>query len=235
MFQVFNFNRLEMFLEIINFSLKIVFSKRLSRFQWLSLILLTCGCIIKQAGHANSRKKSEKLLDYHLILIIVQIFSAAFAGVYNEYLLKDTVKSNVNIMIQNVFMYSNSIICNIVLFFVTTYSDMPVTSFNSLEKILSKEALNEILHFKVIIIILNNASIGIVTSLFLKSLNSIMKSFAGAIELMLTGILSWIIFSIPLDLNTITAILFVSFSTWLYSRNPVQNPPKAVLDIENTG
>jgi integrin beta 8 len=62
-----------------------------------------------------------------------------------------------------------------------------------------------------------------------------MKSFAGAIELMLTGILSWIIFSIPLDLNTIIAILFVSFSTWLYSRNPVQNTLKAVLDIENTG
>jgi UDP-sugar transporter A1/2/3 len=234
-FQVFNFNCLEMFLEIINFSIKIVFSKRLSRFQWLSLILLTCGCVIKQAGHANSRKNSEKMLDYHLILIIVQIFSAAFAGVYNEYLLKDTVKSNVNIMIQNVFMYSNSIICNIILFFVTTHTDMPVTSFNSLKQILSKEALNELLHFKVIIIILNNASIGIVTSLFLKSLNSIMKSFAGAIELMLTGILSWIIFSIPLDLNTIIAILFVSFSTWLYSRNPVQNTLKAVLDIENTG
>ena len=118
------------------------------------------------------------MFDYHLLLIIVQIFSAAFAGVYNEYLLKDTVKSNVHIMIQNIFMYSNSIICNIILFFVTTYTAMPFNSLNSLEKILSKEALNELFHFKVIIIILNNAATGIVTSLFLKSLHSIMKSTA---------------------------------------------------------
>jgi hypothetical protein len=47
---------------------------------------------------------------------------------------------------------------------------------------------------------------------------------------MLTGILS-----IPLDLNTITAILFESFSTWLYSRNPVHNQLKPIIGIENTG
>ena len=211
---------------------KIIFSKRLSRFQWLSLILLTSGCIMKQVGHSNNRKNNESVFDYHLILIFVQILSASFAGVYNEYLIKDTVKLNAHLMIQNMFMYSNAIICNIVLFFVTTYTDIPVTSFNSLEKILSKEALNELLHFKVIIIILNNATVGIVTSLFLKTLNSIMKSFAGAIELMFTGVLSWILFSIPLDLNTVIAIFLVSLSTWIYSRNPVHNPSKVI--IENT-
>lgn len=41
-----------------------------------------------------------------------QVFSSCFAGVYNEFLLKDT-GVDVHIMMANVFMYLNSIICNV--------------------------------------------------------------------------------------------------------------------------
>ena len=99
---------------------------------------------------------------------------------------------------------------------------------------LSPDSLSAILNPKVVLIMLNNAAIGIVTSLFLKSLNSILKAFASALELMFTGVFAWIIFDIPLDVNTVIAILIVSFSTWLYSRNPVQNPPKPVVSENRT-
>ena len=138
-------------------------------------------------------------------------------------------------MIQNVFMYIDSIICNVILLFVSSYVtsgkvDSNESNVNSLSKIFSYESLAQVMQFKVIIIILNNAAIGIVTSLFLKSLNSILKAFASALELMFTAVLSWIIFSIPLDVNTVLAIFIVSFSTWLYSRNPVHNPPKTIAN-----
>lgn len=42
-----------------------------------------------------------------------------------------------------------------------------------------------------ILLILNNAALGIVVSLFLKRLNSILKTFASALELMFTAVLSW--------------------------------------------
>ena len=41
-------------------------------------------------------------------------------------------------------------------------------------------------------IIANNAAIGIVTSFFLRHLNSILKTFASALELMFTAVLSWV-------------------------------------------
>lgn len=204
----------------------------MSRIQWISLILLTCGCIVKKIAD-NERKRVKNYFDYHLIFIFIQILSTSFAGVFNEFLLKDTIKTNVHIMIQNVFMYFDSIVCNIVLLVVVTNNtNMPIASLNNLEKVFSKKALEQLVKLEVIIIIINNAAIGIVTSLFLKSLNSILKTFVGGIELIFTSLLSWYFFSIDLDANTIVALFLVLFSTWLYSRNPVKSPEKSTNNSE---
>ena len=209
---------------------QILFKKNLSKIQWISLLLLTLGCIIKQAGYsAKTVNKSDSsdsdLADYmnmSLVLILVQVFSSCFAGVYNEYLLKEK-ENTVDIMLQNAFMYVDSIICNVLLlsFYVP---DDKLSGGGGLLEALSWDSLSLVFHWKVFIIILNNAAIGIVTSLFLKSLNSILKTFASALELMFTGILAWIFFGIALDFLTIVSIGIVSFATWLYTKNPVQNP-----------
>ena len=52
------------------------------------------------------------------------------------------------------------------------------------------ESLSSISSPLVLLLIVNNAVLGIVTSLFLKKLNSILKAFASAIELVLTAVLS---------------------------------------------
>jgi len=75
----------------------------------------------------------------------------------------------------------------------------------------------------VIIIMLNNCAIGIITSFFLKYLNSILKTFASALELIFTAILCRILFAIPIYLNTLVAIAIVSGAVLLYSRSPVVN------------
>jgi len=208
---------------------QILFSKKLSKIQWFSLILLTIGCIIKQVGYSlltsststQSETKVDDQVDYFnagLILILVQVFCSCFAGVYNEFLLKEK-DNNVNIMLQNVFMYIDSIICNVVLLSLSSQS----SNSGGLLDALSPTSLLQLLEIKVLLIMFNNAAIGIVTSLFLKSLNSILKTFASALELLFTGILSWIIFNIPLDMSTIIAIFIVSIAIWLYSKNPVNN------------
>lgn len=204
---------------------QILFSKRLSQIQWMSLILLTVGCIIKQISysHSSSSTKEMQLQDYintSLILILVQVFSSCFAGVYNEYILKEK-DNNVDIMLQNVFMYIDSIICNVLLLCVYVPND---GRRGGLIEAFSLDSLSQVFYFKVVLIMINNAAIGIVTSFFLKNLNSILKTFASALELMFTGVLSWIIFDIPLDFSTVIAIGIVSLATWLYSKNPVQNP-----------
>ena len=74
----------------------------------------------------------------------------------------------------------------------------------------------------VIAIVMINASIGIMTSLFIKTFNSVLKTFVSAIELMLTAILSFLIFGIPIYWNTVVAIFIVSAAILIYAMNPIQ-------------
>lgn len=143
---------------------------------------------------------------------MLQTICSCLAGVYNEYLLKGQ-GANINIFLQNVFMYIDSSICNI---FVL------IMQGNSL-KVFDDVVPSILLQPKVLMIIINNAAIGIITSFFLKNLNSILKTFASALELVFTAILCWILFGIPIYINTIVAITMVSYAVILYSQNPVQN------------
>lgn len=140
------------------------------------------------------------------------MFCSCFAGVYNEHLLKGR-GSDVHIMMQNVFMYVDSIVCNAV---ALGFRGQLVTAF-------TPDNLASICQVSVICIMINNAAIGIVVSLFLRSLNSILKTFASALELMFTAVLCWIIFGIAIDMYTVVAIFIVSGATFLYAQNPVVN------------
>lgn len=216
---------------------QIIFHKILSRRQWFSLILLTIGCMIKQINF-NSANKSNEIqhqassangshldsmnlskknttgfdLSIDAVFILIQLVCSCLAGVYNEYLLKGT-GAHINIYIQNVYMYLDSIVCNVVLLILQ--GDL-LSAFNF-------DSLKFVFTFKVIIIMINNAAIGIITSFFLKYLNSILKTFASALELLFTAVLCYLLFQIPVYLNTILSIAVVSFSIYLYSLSPVVN------------
>lgn len=73
---------------------------------------------------------------------------------------------------------------------------------------------------------LNNAALGITTSFFLKNLNSILKTFASALELSLVAILSRIFLNVPIMLNTVVSICVVSLAVVIYTQNPVTNVKK---------
>ncbi|ERL94410.1 UDP-galactose transporter senju [Dendroctonus ponderosae] len=209
---------------------QVIFGKLLSKKQWLSLIILTLGCMLKQIpmsedmeSAAPENAKSQSLvLGINAIFIFIQIFCSCFAGVYNEYLLKNQ-GSEVNIFVQNVFMYLDSIICNVILL-----------AFNgSIASAFLYENLVKLLNHKVLLVMTNNAIVGIVTSLFLKTLNSILKTFASALELVLTALLSWILFGIPVYLNTALAIGTVMYAIYLYSQNPVSNSQRNIEKNED--
>ncbi|RZF39318.1 hypothetical protein LSTR_LSTR000839 [Laodelphax striatellus] len=204
---------------------QIVFNKKLSKQQWFSLMMLTLGCIIKHidlsgpsssSTHEMESAQISKMTGVHLginvLLIFVQVICSCLAGVYNEFILKKP-GSEVNIFIQNTYMYIDSIVCNAA---VLLYQ-------GHISQVFSAEAINLVLKYKVLLVIINNAAIGIVTSFFLQSLNSIVKTFASALELIFTAILSWILFDIPIFTNTICAIILVSLAVIVYSQNPINN------------
>lgn len=165
-----------------------------------------------QMVNANKKNTTGFDLSVDAIYIFIQLICSCLAGVYNEYLLKGE-GARVNIYVQNVFMYVDSIVCNMVLL---------ILQGNSMDAI-NLANLRPVFSFNVIIIILNNAAIGIVTSFFLRYLNSILKTFASALELLFTAILCYFLFHIPIHLNTILSIAIVSVSIYLYTLSPVVN------------
>lgn len=218
---------------------QIIFKKYLSQRQWVSLILLTLGCMLKQVDlnslyrDANDDSEAAALqagaavksspstpaknmtgFDFSIsaVFILAQTICSCLAGVYNEYLLKDK-GAEVNIFVQNVFMYLDSIICNAMILLLR----------GELLDAFSAQNLGSIWRFSVIIIIVNNAAIGIVTSFFLKYMNSILKTFASALELLFTAVLCYFLFAIPIYMNTALAIGVVSYAIYLYTQSPVVN------------
>ncbi|CAG2053570.1 unnamed protein product [Timema podura] len=250
---------------------QVLFQKKLSGKQWLSLILLTVGCMVKQidisslyssstvSPTAHSNSLWEFRLSVNALLILVQktenhnvrnstpsiplaellpvnelanyaiaclycerlTVCSCCAGVFNEYLLKGE-GANVNIYIQNMFMYIDSIVCNAGILLIK----------GDLYDAFTPDALSSVFAYKVIIIMFNNAAIGIITSFFLKNLNSILKTFASALELMFTAVLCWLLFGIPIYANTMIAISIVSYAVILYSQNPVVNKIKGNIPPE---
>lgn len=213
---------------------QIIFKKYLSRKQWISLILLTSGCMIKQINFGDQPVSTAATVDsvtmekntvgfdlsINAIFILIQTVCSCLAGVYNEYLLKDKGE-NINIYIQNVFMYLDSILCNTLILIVQ----------GNLFGAFTIENLNEIFRPSVLIIMINNCGIGIITSFFLKYMNSILKTFASALELVFTAILCRILFSMPIYANTILSIGVVSTAIYLYTQSPVVNLSKSNVSI----
>jgi UDP-sugar transporter A1/2/3 len=177
------------------------------------------------SGNSNLQNKNMNGFDLSIngIFILIQTVCSCLAGVYNEYLLKNQ-GSDINIYIQNVYMYIDSIICNALILLLRgeLFSAFTLTKLSTVFK------------FNVIIIMVNNCAIGIVTSFFLKYLNSILKTFASAVELIFTAILSYFLFSIPIYINTILSIFVVSTAAFIYSQHPVQNKSKNFVIKEDS-
>lgn len=83
-------------------------------------------------------------------------------------------------------------------------------------------------------IILNSALYGVVTSLLIHSLNSIMKVFATAVELVLIAIFSWVLLGYPLTLQTVSAVCIVSCSVVIYAIHPVSKSTLPKSDTKTT-
>ena len=161
------------------------------------------------------------------VFILIQVLCSVFAGVYNEYIIKGA-GADIHIMVQNVFMYLDSIVCNIALLSVkvtmmrTTFRGNCTILFQGdISSAFTLPALDSIRQPLVLLLIINNSVLGIVTSLFLKKLNSILKAFASALELVVTAVLSVPVLGIPLNLHTVLALGLISVAVVMYARNPV--------------
>ena len=131
-----------------------------------------------------------------ITFVISKTVASVFAGVYNEFLIKER-GGNIDIMLQNVFLYIHSIFWNVL---VLLFKGDLVGAF-------SPSALSSIWQPLVLAVILNITLHGVLVSFFLQRLNSILKVVASAIVLCLTPLISWPALGIPVTLHTVVISL----------------------------
>ena len=206
---------------------QIVFARKLSMRKWVSLVLIVTGCILKEAPKIwiTSSSHSDQTADSNdlpyvikLAMLLLQLFCSAFAGVYNELLLK---KQSVPANLQNIYMYLNSIAVNIVYLICFTNPDTVKTAF-------SRQNWELVLGSRVAFVVLSTAFMGVTTSLFLKYLGSVVKSIANAVAVGVTALVSSVMFGTNLDNFTLLSITCVLVGCGLYT----YNDPKQAAAVE---
>ena len=178
-----------------------VFGRQITFNQWIGLFLVMLGGMFKEVSGLEQLVVSgstRPVLGY--LIVGSQILLSTSAGVVTEKYLKT---SFVSVSLGNVYMYSISIMMNLVWVLAVwarggldTGEMFPAGSF---------------------FVILNGALMGIVTSLFLKHLNSVWKSIASAIELWTTALLAWLVFGYPIEGGSVLGFSVLSLGVVIYA------------------
>ena len=190
---------------LIGIVYELAFNKKLSKTQWLSLVFLTIGCILIKIDLSTLNFEIDTA--WHLFPMFIQLGCSCIASVFNEVLIK---KKSLELWYQNVFMYANGFVLNaLILYYDDGFSGNFFTGKNG-----------EVIWPR-ILLIANQVAAGISTSFLLKYLNSIVKAFSGAIEMVISAILSNLIFGLVLE-NGVLPFVIVFSSMYLYALNPVK-------------
>ena len=219
-----------------------IFKRRLKRAHWLALSLLTMGCMVKEINFggaepvlATTGARTEARIEAAAaagntaptlstgprfvgwVLVTFQVVCAAIACVFSELLLKGRAPIN----LQNVFMAGNSLAVNAIFYMVAPFTR--VGAVHSVQATGPRGgAFGVGLRQPMVwLIVLNYAALGLVTSVFLKYYNSVLKAVACAIELVLTTATSYLFLGTPLGLNMAVAVVLVALGVYVYAHNPL--------------
>ena len=195
---------------------QVVFARTLSARKWAALAVIVAGCVVKEypkfrdsdaLDPGTGADSIELPYVMKLGLLLIQLVCSSFAGVYNELLLK---KQTAPVNLQNIFMYVNSIVVNMIYLVFFTNAATVKNAF-------SRDNLEIVLGSRVVFVVLSGAFIGICTSLFLKHLGSVMKTIANACTVGATAVVSFVIFGTDLGIFTMVSIAFVGAGLYVYS------------------
>ena len=202
-----------------------MFQRHLNRNQWMALLVTTAGCAIKTIGDAVEQTSDERSESSFVIygLVFLQILSSTIAGVYNELLLKK--QNTIPLNLQNIFMYINSVLVLLVLL------SLGLTGQHIGEAI-QWENMRILFYPQIFAMVVIMSCVGVVTSMFLKLLDSVRKAIASALELVVLPILTSLFFQIPITMHLILAVACVSSGVYLYSM-PVTKVEDDVKDNDD--
>lgn len=211
---------------VIAVLLKFIMKRRFSIIQWEALALLLIGISINQLRSIPEGTTSLALpvttIAYIYTLIFVTVPS--MASVFNEYALKS--QYDTSIYLQNLFLYGYGAIFNFLAILGIAIFKGP-SSLDIFEG-----------HSKAtMLLIVNNAAQGILSSFFFKYADTILKKYSSTVATIFTGIASALLFGHTLTVNFLLGIsvVFISmhqfFSPLAKVKDDQQNGTLELIDV----
>ena len=202
----------------------IVLGKRLHRVQLIALVLLMVGVILAQMSKGQSKTSSssssstsrEMTIGVLATLIIATL--SGFAAVYTERVLKHAPLQTHSMASQDVLPYMQIQMALASLLIIGVFAI--VSDFGQI----IEYGLWSGFDHRAVIAVVSSALGGLIVSAVLKYADSVLKGYATATSVILTGVLSALFFGTTLDLHFVLAVVNVCCSIALYS-NPTPVGP----------
>ncbi|KAL3679356.1 hypothetical protein R1sor_022312 [Riccia sorocarpa] len=188
--------------------LRVVMKRRFTIMQWEALGLLLIGISVNQlhttpAGTTVIAPIATIAYIYTMIFVTVP----SLASVYNEYALKSQFDTSVHL--QNLFLYGYGAFFNFCGIIIMVLYNGSSSQFNLLEG-----------HSKAtMLLIVNNAAQGILSSFFFKYADTILKKYSSTVATIFTGLASAALFGHTLTVNFClgVSIVFISMHQFFSS------------------
>lgn len=204
---------------VIAVLLKFIMKRRFSVIQWEALALLLIGISINQLRSLPEGTTSLALpvttIAYIYTLIFVTVPS--MASVFNEYALKS--QYDTSIYLQNLFLYGYGAIFN----FLAILGIAVFKGPGSLDIFQGHSKATMLL-------IVNNAAQGILSSFFFKYADTILKKYSSTVATIFTGIASALLFG-----HTLTVNFLLGISVVFISMHQFFSPLSKVKDDQENG
>ncbi|CAI9268633.1 unnamed protein product [Lactuca saligna] len=207
---------------VIAILLKIIMKRQFSIIQWEALALLLIGISINQmqALPEGSSRMGVPLEMGAYIYTFIFVTVPSLASVFNEYALKS--QYDTSIYLQNLFLYGYGAIFNFLGILGTAVIKGP-ESFDILHG-----------HSKAtMLLIINNAGQGILSSFFFKYADTILKKYSSTVATIFTGFASAALFGHTLTINFMLgiSIVFISMHQFFSPISKVKEETR-VMELE---
>lgn len=182
--------------------------RKFSRTKWLSLVVLTCGVGIVQVSGSSDHEASEDE-DRNRFVGLVAVLSAActsgFSGVYFEKILKG---SDITVWIRNIQMGLPSVCIALATVLVEDAEEVSRRGFFA--------GYSPV----VALVITVQAAGGLIVAVVVKYADNVLKVFATSFSILLSCIISALLFDFRPNLWFLVGAFMVILSTAMYSKPP---------------
>lgn len=183
--------------------------------QWVSLFILTVGACMVVLSQMSSSGGAKDTIFTGISILLPGICCGCLGGVYFEKILKGSV---VDLWVRNVQLAFYSCIFGLITLYTTSYDDIAENGFF--------HGYNASVWMSIAI----NGGGGLLVALVLKYADNVLKNFAIALALILTGISSVYFFGTVLNFMFAVGVWVVISSLLLYQNLLSSCLPKAIVN-----